>query len=42
MEVHDALKRIRLFDNDIGHKYAEALYMPKKIPDFYDVEKSKE
>lgn len=42
MELHDALKRIRHFENDIGHRYGDALYTPKKIPEYYDVQKSKE
>lgn len=37
---HEALKKIRHFDHDIGHKYAEKLFTPKQVPDSYHIESS--
>lgn len=41
-ETHHALKKIRKFENFIGHKYGEQLFKPKKIPELYDIQQSNE
>lgn len=41
-ETSKALKKIRKFEDFIGHKYGDQIAEPKLIPDVYDVQNSNE